>query len=67
MIDSGGTAPNVVQAKATVRYLIRARDLTQLHALLKRVEKIAEGAALMCAARSSAAMPISSATPRSSS
>ena len=47
MIDGGGTAPNVVQAKATVRYLIRARDLPQLHALLKRVEKIAEGAALM--------------------
>jgi aminobenzoyl-glutamate utilization protein B len=47
MIDSGGTAPNVVQAKATVRYLIRARDLPQLHALVRRVEKIAEGAALM--------------------
>jgi aminobenzoyl-glutamate utilization protein B len=47
MIDGGGPAPNVVQAKAAVRYLIRARDLPQLHALLKRVEKIAEGAALM--------------------
>jgi aminobenzoyl-glutamate utilization protein B len=47
MIDGGGTAPNVVQAQATVRYLIRARDLPQLHALLRRVEKIAEGAALM--------------------
>jgi aminobenzoyl-glutamate utilization protein B len=47
MIDGGGTAPNVVQAKATVRYLIRARELPQLHALLKRVEKIAQGAALM--------------------
>ena len=47
MIDGGGTAPNVVQAKATVRYLIRARELDQLHALLKRVEKIAQGAALM--------------------
>src|SRR2546421_455540 len=32
---------------ATVRYLIRARDLPQLHALLRRVEKVAEGAALM--------------------
>jgi aminobenzoyl-glutamate utilization protein B len=47
MIDGGGPAPNVVQAKAAVRYLIRARDLPQLHALLKRVEKIAQGAALM--------------------
>jgi len=47
MIDGGGTAPNVVQAKATVRYLIRARELGQLHSLLKRVEKIAQGAALM--------------------
>jgi aminobenzoyl-glutamate utilization protein B len=47
IIDGGGPAPNVVQAKAAVRYLIRARDLQQLHALLKRVEKIAQGAALM--------------------
>src|SRR5215470_16253906 len=47
IIDGGGPAPNVVQAKAAVRYLIRARDLPQLHTLLKRVEKIAEGAALM--------------------
>ena len=35
MIDGGGTAPNVVQAKATVRYLIRARDLATLHALVE--------------------------------
>jgi aminobenzoyl-glutamate utilization protein B len=47
MIDAGGTAPNVVQAKAAVRYLIRARDLPEMSALLKRIEKIAEGAALM--------------------
>lgn len=47
IVDSGGIAPNVVQAKAAVRYLIRARDLPQLHVLVKRVEKIAEGAALM--------------------
>jgi aminobenzoyl-glutamate utilization protein B len=47
IIDGGGVAPNVVQAKAAVRYLIRARDLSTLHALVKRVEKIAEGAALM--------------------
>ena len=45
--DTGGSAPNVVQAKATVRYLIRARDLPQLHVLMHRVQKIAQGAALM--------------------
>ncbi|GGD10709.1 M20 family metallopeptidase [Aureimonas glaciei] len=47
VIDSGGIAPNVVQAYAKVRYLIRARELGELHALLKRVQKVAEGAALM--------------------
>ena len=30
--DAGGVAPNVVQADATVRYLIRARDLPELQA-----------------------------------
>ncbi|MGO4525932.1 M20 family metallopeptidase [Microvirga sp. 2MCAF35] len=45
--DTGGIAPNVVQAKATVRYLIRARDLPEMQGLLHRVKKIAEGAALM--------------------
>ena len=45
--DSGGTAPNVVQARATVRYLIRARDLPALNELIVRVRKIADGAALM--------------------
>ena len=45
--DSGGQAPNVVQANATVRYLVRARQLPELHQLVKRVKKIAEGAALM--------------------
>lgn len=46
-IDAGGLAPNVVQAKASVRHLIRARELPELLTLVKRVEKIAEGAALM--------------------
>ena len=46
-IDSGGIAPNVVQARAAIRYLIRARTLPELHALNARVYKIAEGAALM--------------------
>ena len=46
-LDAGGVAPNVVQARATVRQLVRARDLPGLKALLGRVRKIAEGAALM--------------------
>jgi aminobenzoyl-glutamate utilization protein B len=47
IIDAGGVAPNLVQARAVVRYLVRARDLGTLRGLLWRVEKIAEGAALM--------------------
>ncbi len=46
-LDAGGIAPNVVQARAKVRYLIRARDLAGLTALVARVRKVAEGAALM--------------------
>lgn len=45
--DTGGAAPNVVQARATVRYLIRARTLPELLSLVARVKKVAEGAALM--------------------
>jgi aminobenzoyl-glutamate utilization protein B len=47
MLDSGGIAPNVVQANAKVRYLIRARELGELHPLIERVKKVAQGAALM--------------------
>ena len=47
LIDAGGIAPNVVQAKATVRHLIRARNLAEMWALAERVRKIAQGAALM--------------------
>lgn len=46
-LDVGGSAPNVVQARAVVRQLIRARDLAGLQALVARVRKVAEGAALM--------------------
>lgn len=45
--DAGGSAPNVVQARASVRYLVRARELDEMHTLFARVQKIAEGAALM--------------------
>jgi aminobenzoyl-glutamate utilization protein B len=47
MIDGGGIAANVVQAKATVRYLVRTRELHDLGPLVARVRKVADGAALM--------------------
>ncbi len=47
MLDAGGIAPNVVQAHAKVRYLIRAIDNDALGRLVERVRKIARGAALM--------------------
>src|SRR5947207_1910137 len=47
LLDTGGIAPNVVQATAKVRYLIRARELPELNRLIERVKKIAQGAALM--------------------
>ncbi len=46
-LDAGGVAPNVVQARAKVRYLIRARELAELRGLVARVKNIADGAALM--------------------
>ena len=45
--DAGGFSPNVVQPKAEVLYLIRAKDNTYLAELYQRVNKIAQGAALM--------------------
>ncbi|MEI2296832.1 M20 family metallopeptidase [Ensifer sp. MJa1] len=45
--DTGGSAPNVVQARAKVRYLVRARSLPELHDLVERVRSVAKGAALM--------------------
>ncbi len=46
-LDAGGIAPNVVQAKTTVRYIIRAADLATMKGMVARVRSIAEGAALM--------------------
>ncbi len=51
LLDAGGIAPNVVQAHAKVRYLIRARELPELRRLIERVRKIADGAALMTETR----------------
>ena len=50
-LDTGGVAPNVVQARAKVRYLIRAADVADLQHLVTRVRAIADGAALMAECR----------------
>jgi aminobenzoyl-glutamate utilization protein B len=46
-LDAGGIAPNVVQAKCKLRYVVRATMVSQVHELLARVRKIADGSALM--------------------
>ncbi|MBC7478674.1 MAG: amidohydrolase [Pseudorhodobacter sp.] len=46
-LDAGGSAPNVVQARAKVRYSIRALQLADMLALVERVKDVARGAALM--------------------
>jgi aminobenzoyl-glutamate utilization protein B len=51
MIDSGGIAPNVVQARARVRYSVRAPELPEMLSLLERVKDCARGAALMTGTR----------------
>ena len=45
--DAGGISPNVVQAKASVLYMVRANKVRDTVALQKRVDDIAKGAALM--------------------
>jgi aminobenzoyl-glutamate utilization protein B len=50
-LDAGGVAPNVVQARAKVRYLIRAANVADLNRLVERVRKVADGAALMTETR----------------
>ncbi|MDR0879678.1 MAG: amidohydrolase [Clostridioides sp.] len=45
--DAGGKSPNVVQPTGEVSYLIRAPKNPQVDEIYKRVNKIAEGAALM--------------------
>lgn len=47
IVDAGGTAPNIVQSHAKVRYMIRAVDSESVRLLFERVNRIAEGAALM--------------------
>ena len=47
IIDGGGISPNVVQAHAKARYVVRAATAPEMLMLLERVRKVAAGAALM--------------------
>ena len=47
ILDAGGISPNVVQAQASVLYMVRANKVADSVKLLKRVDKVAAGAALM--------------------
>ncbi len=47
IIDGGGFSPNVVQPTASVLYMVRSKLVKDALDLQKRVDKIAEGAALM--------------------
>jgi aminobenzoyl-glutamate utilization protein B len=45
--DAGGVSPNVVQPRASVLYMVRSNHVAEAVSLQERVDKIAEGAALM--------------------
>ena len=45
--DAGGISPNVVQPTAKLIYMVRSTTVQNAKALLKRVDNIAKGAALM--------------------
>lgn len=47
IIDGGGASPNVVQPTASVLYMVRSKLVADALALQERVDKIADGAALM--------------------
>ncbi len=47
IIDTGGEAPNIVQSHAKVKYMVRAETLPDVLELSARVDRIAQGAALM--------------------
>ena len=47
LINAGGISPNVVQAEALVRYVVRDKTGPEMLDLLDRVRKVAAGAALM--------------------
>lgn len=45
--DAGGCSPNVVQPRASVLYMVRSNHVSEAVSLQERVDRIAEGAALM--------------------
>ncbi|MDO4976114.1 MAG: amidohydrolase [Eubacteriales bacterium] len=45
--DSGGFAPNIVPDKASAWYFVRAPHISDVKDTLKRVERVAQGAAMM--------------------
>ena len=45
--DAGGRSPNVVQPRASVLYMVRSNHVAEAVELQQRVDKIAQGAALM--------------------
>ncbi len=49
--DAGGTAPNVVQDHAVIKYEVRAPKVNQMQELFARVTDVARGAALMTGTR----------------
>lgn len=46
-IDAGGTAPNVVQDHAVIRYEVRSPWVSQVKELFERVKNVARGASIM--------------------
>ena len=46
-IDAGGDTPNVVPATTSLLYVVRAPSMRTVRQVLPRIEKIAQGAALM--------------------
>ena len=46
-LDGGGISPNVVQPTAKVLYMVRGENVRSAKALLARVDKVAQGAAIM--------------------
>jgi aminobenzoyl-glutamate utilization protein B len=47
IIDGGGFSPNVVQPTASVLYMVRSKRVADANALQARVDRIADGAAMM--------------------
>lgn len=45
--DAGGCSPNVVQPRASVLYMVRSNHVSEAVELQERVDRIAQGAALM--------------------